>query len=198
MDLVKPRERILKKVRSALIGRSDSNLRADNPPKIPNTEYHSPTASLVELLVSLGHSAQVCSNKYDFLDKLLGHLEEQSGVSVICTDPRIQAHLDSCGQIYFEEETIGVGNAEPLCTAKMAVAETGTIVPSLDIDQLPTRPRVYIIHQEQVISTIKTLFDKFKYRLSQGEEGSISVVQPGSIDSEDDQRMVFFILKDNK
>lgn len=196
MDLVKPRERILKKVRNALIGRTDLSYISEptvSKPVAPTTIEETPVLQLQQKLDSQ-NTCEVCVNKYDFLDKFLTFLESTKSDQVICTDPKIQGFLESCGQTYVDENTIGSQNAVVMSMVSTAVSETGTLTfYDQTIDLLRFTPTIYVVHHDQIVKTMKTLLDRVRYQYSVGERRRVAFLQPGTLE----KPTAVFIIKDN-
>lgn len=197
MDLVKPREKILKKVRNALIGRTDLSYISEptiSKPVAPSTSEETPVFQLQQKL-GLQNTCEVCVNKYDFLDKFLTFLESTKSDKVICTDSRVQGFLESCGQGYVEESIIGSQDAVVMSTVSTAVSETGTLTfYDQAIDLLRFTPTIFVVNHDQIVKTMKTLLDRVRYQYSVGDRRRVAFLQPGKLD----KPTAVFIIKDNQ
>lgn len=153
-----------------------------------------PVDGFIEAVKAKKHQGFVCGNRYDFLDKLLHFLEENEHSSIICSDPKIQSYLDSCGQQYVDENTISAHTAEVLCTADLAIAEKGMMVFDIKNESLSRQPNIFIIHQDHILGSIKAFFSRIKYQDSQGESKSVHLVKAGKREETQPQQ-AYFVLK---
>ena len=153
-----------------------------------------PVEGFIEAVKAKNHEGYVCGNRYDFLDKLLHFLEENQHSSIICSDPKIRAYLDSCGQQYVDENTISAHTAEVLCTADLAIAEKGMIVFDIRNESISRQPNIFIIHQDHILGSIKSFFSRIKYQDSQGDSKSVQLVKAGKR-QESQPKKAYFVLK---
>jgi len=157
-----PKERILKKVRQALIFKSkavysnidlDSNVFAQPSEKEPLLE------TFARNLTEQQGQFVYCDNKFDFIDKLLTLTERKKLKNMYCVEEQLQQLLKDSGVSFSQESVIPEKTQVGITSCEALVARTGSIlVSSIKNGRAATiYPPVHIVvaYTSQVVMEMK-------------------------------------------
>ncbi|QJD97115.1 LUD domain-containing protein [Mucilaginibacter robiniae] len=175
-DNTTPKERLLKKVRKALLERRDNpypNLE-DMPLYAALTPNDIPEVMFAEGLLAAGGQFVFCEDDIQFIESLLNLAEERKWHKIYCWEPLLQQLLDEFGYPYytsdkdFDKAEVGFTLCEAL------IARNGSILLSnagMAGRRLTIYPPVHIVlaFSSQIVMDLKDGFallkDKYNARL---------------------------------
>lgn len=162
------REKVLKKIRKALINKSPNRTSdADWDKSIYVSSAESPEVAFAEAFSKVGGIFVYCNNEVDFFEKLLSLTQEKSWKNFYCWESKIKELLDKVEFPYssedekFEEEMVGLTLCEAL------VARTGSVFVSskqASGRRLPVIGSTHLVvgFSSQIVPDIKDALQKTK------------------------------------
>jgi L-lactate dehydrogenase complex protein LldG len=192
-----PKEKILKKIRQALINKSKpkfSNIDLDS------NVYDKPNdTSILETFArnfteSNGQFV-ICDNKFDFIDKFLTLKERWTLKQVYCRESELQAQLTDSGIDFFNIQN-DIHKAQATITSCEAlIARTGSVLvsSSLNSHQYTITAPIHIVvaSASQLVMEIKDAFILIRNKYGRNIPGMLSVITGPSCTADIEKTVVY-------
>ncbi|TND09780.1 MAG: hypothetical protein FD123_904 [Bacteroidetes bacterium] len=176
------REKILKKVRAALINQSKSDpADVDFDSAIFHEAEETPELIFAQQFSDLNGQFVFCENENDFRDNMLALVQENNFESIFCTDSRLQRMLKDAGVNFssdmdkINEVNVGVTGCEYL------IARTGSVLVSskqASGRRLVVYPNYHIVvaWTSQLVFNIRDALKGMKQRYGEQPPSSITLI----------------------
>ena len=162
------KEKILKKVRQALIYKSKpkfSNIDLDS-----NVYDHPADVSLIETFArnftTINGQFIMCDNKFDFIDKLLTLQERKKFKKIHCWEEDLQNQFKDAGFVFHSQSELIDKAHVGITTCEALIARTGSVLVSSAKNSrvLTIYPPVHIVlaYSSQVVYEVKDGLQKIK------------------------------------
>jgi L-lactate dehydrogenase complex protein LldG len=191
------KEKILKKVRAALIFKSKSKYANID---LESNVYEQPPAgeSILETFAKNFTETQgqfvVCDNKFDCVDKLLTLIERKKLKNIFCAENQLQEMLTDSGIAYLHQKEQLAKAMVGITTCESLVARTGSILVSSvrNTRVLTIYPSVHIIiaYSSQVVMEIKDSLQQIKNKYGRNMPSMISYITGPSRTSDIERKLV--------
>lgn len=191
------KEKILKKVRQALIFKSKSKYAnidlESNVYKQPESD-ESLFETFAREFTSLSGQFVICDNKFDFIDKLLTLIERKKFKNLHCWDDSLQTQLKDAG-IHFHDKKDQVEKMQVAVTSCEAlIARTGSVMVTSGKHSrvLSVYPPVHIViaYTSQVVMEIKDGMHVLRNKYGKNTPSMISFISGPSRTSDIERTMV--------
>lgn len=182
MEDSKSREKVLKKVRAALIQKVP-----DTPSDLDfDTEIYTVPEEPLEVLfaqrfTALNGKFVFCENEVDFLKSVAALMKEHNWTNVFALDPKIKEYLFQAGIYFSDKEEDFVDLDVGLTFCECLVARTGTVFVSSKQPggrRLPVYPNYHIVvaYTSQLVLNVKDALRMIKDRYKGGMPSMISAI----------------------
>lgn len=190
------KEKILKKVRQALIFKSKSKFANID---LESSVFTHPTDESVfetfaKEFTSLSGQFVICDNPFDFIDKLLTLLERKKFKHLFCWDDNLQAQLKDAG-IPFNDKKQGLEKMQVAITpCEVLLARTGSVVVTSGKNSriLTIYPPIHIAvaYTSQVVMDIKDGINVLRNKYGKNMPSMISIISGPSRTSDIEKTLV--------
>lgn len=190
------KEKILKKVRQALIFKSkpkfanidlDSNIYA-----VPND--NSILETFARSFTQINGQFVICDNKFDFIDKFLTLFERRKLKNLYCREEELQTLLKDSGITFFASTDQIEKAAATLTSCECIVARTGSVLisSSKNSHQYTIYPPTHIVvaYASQVVMELKDGFQTLKNKYGKNLPGMLSFITGPSRTSDIEKTLV--------
>lgn len=162
------RERVLKKVRNALIPKSNDHYAQVDLTKSVYKEDSDPLEVIfAKNFTALSGKFSFCESNEDLVEQLKGTFETQKWSGILCLEPNFQSLLTKAGISYvsdlsrISETKVGIGGCESL------VARYGSVMVSskqASGRKLPTYPDTHVVigYTNQIVMDLKDAYSLIK------------------------------------
>lgn len=123
------REKVLKKIRKALISKTNSPFpQADFDSRLYQANDESPEIVFANELMKAGGHFIFCNDKFDFIEQILSLGEEKKWNSFSCPDKKLKIFLEECEFPFTSESTEFQKTDVVLTFCECLVARTGSVL----------------------------------------------------------------------
>ena len=186
INILSPRERILKEVRASLLRYKNmstpTSIGAIDPFRIKETDDSD------ELLLDIGKQAGndvfICQNKYHFLDQLMIQCQHHGVNSVVNVNRKMSGYFDSCGLSHQDNSEMPA--SETIAILPCDYWEPYGLFVSFDYsgslaEILRDYAKVMVVgFRDQMVKGPQLLFERVKNRLSDADLGSVQLFSLGA------------------
>ncbi len=162
------REKVLKKIRAALISRT--------PNPYPNLDFDSPVFNMTDDVPELvfaqafrqaGGQFVFCTDQIEFAEALLNLAQTNKWPNLLCTEPSLQRFLEQCEFPVVTEPKEVVQSSAAVTFCECLVARTGSIIVSSAqsagrVIPMYTPVHVVVAFPDQIIDDVKDGFQFLK------------------------------------
>ncbi len=197
MEQTTSKEKILKKVRAALIFKSKSKYANID---LESNVYEQPPVgeSILETFARNFTETQgqfvVCDNKFDCVDKLLTLIERKKLKNIYCLENQLQEMLADSGIAYLHQKEQLPKAMVGITTCETLVARTGSVLISSAKNSrvLTVYPPTHIViaYASQVVMEIKDSLQILKNRYGRNMPSMISFITGPSRTSDIERKLV--------
>lgn len=197
MEQTTSKEKILKKVRAALIFKSKSKYANID---LESNVYEQPPVgeSILETFARNFTETQgqfvVCDNKFDCVDKLLTLIERKKLKNIYCLENQLQEMLADSGIAYLHQKEQLPKAMVGITTCETLVARTGSVLISSAKNSrvLTVYPPMHIViaYASQVVMEIKDSLQILKNRYGRNMPSMISFITGPSRTSDIERKLV--------
>lgn len=174
------KEKILKKVRQALIFKSKAiyaNIDLDSNVYVQPQTHEPILETFARNFTQAKGQFIYCDNKFDFIDKLLTLLERKKYKSVHCWEDNLQQQLRDSGINFIHEKSQLPKAQLGITTCESLIARTGSILLSSNkngraISVLP-KAHVVVAYTSQVVMEMKDAMQHIKNRYGRNIPGML-------------------------
>ncbi len=197
VDQTTSKEKILKKVRQALIVKSKSkygNIDLDSNVYVQPPPSESVLETFAKNFTGIQGKFVICDNKFDFIDKLITLTERNKIKSLFCIEDDLQSLLRDSGIGYhYQNEQLNKIQAS-LTSCEALIARTGTVLvtSAKNTRVLTIYPPVHLVvaYSSQVVMEIKDGLQTLKNRYGKNLPAMISFISGPSRTSDIEKQMV--------
>lgn len=191
------KEKILKKVRAALIFKSKSkyaNIDLDSNIYVQPPESQSILETFAKSFTEAGGQFVVCDNKFDFIDKLLTLIERRKLKNIFCGEADIQEMLIDSGISHLHQKEQLTKTLVSLTSCEALIARTGSVLVSSQRNSriLTIYPNTHLVvaYASQVVMEIKDGLQVLKNRYGKNMPSMISYITGPSRTSDIEHKLV--------
>lgn len=192
-----PKEKILKKIRQALIYKSK--------PKFANIDLDSNVYALpndTSILETFARNFTeqhgqfvICDNNFDFIDKFLTLKERWALKHIYCREPEMQALLSDSGIDFSNTQSTLAKAQATLTSCEALIARTGSILVSsaLNSHQYTIAAPTHIVvgYASNMVMEIKDAFTLVKNRYGRNTPGMLSFITGPSCTADIERTVVY-------
>ncbi len=176
------REKVLKKVRNALIEPSDNYFKdIDMDSSVYAPMQEEPDVQFAYELTASGAKFIYCNSPFDMLNKVAALFAENNWNEACCNEELIKGLLDHAGIKNFKSRADSPFNQIAVTTCECLIARTGSIVVSSAIDsgrKLPFTCDIHVViaFTSQVVEDIKQAMDFIRNKYRQRLPSFLSII----------------------
>lgn len=190
LNILSPRERILKEVRAGLLRYKNistpTSVGSVDPFRVRETDDSDEL--IVSQAIEAGNRVFICQNKYHFLDQLMVQCELNRVESVVNVSRKMAAYFDSCGIKHTEE--VERADHQSVALVPCDYWEPYGLFASFDYKgnvakMLRDYSKVVVVgFRDQMVKGPQLMFERIKNRLSDADLGSVQVFSIGNVRSD--------------
>jgi L-lactate dehydrogenase complex protein LldG len=191
------KEKILKKVRQALIFKSKSkyaNIDLESNVYTQPESDESLFETFAKEFTSLAGQFVICDNKFDFVDKLLTLIERKKYKNLYCWDDTLQTQLKDAGISYIDKKEHIEKMQVAITACEALIARTGSVMVTSGKHSrvLSVYPPVHIVvaYTSQVVMEIKDGLHILRNKYGKNTPSMISFISGPSRTSDIEKTLV--------
>lgn len=191
------KEKILKKVRQALIFKSKSkyaNIDLESNVYTQPASDESLFETFAKEFTSLAGQFVICDNKFDFIDKLLTLIERKKYKNLYCWDDALQTQLKDAGISYIDKKEHIEKMQVAITACEALIARTGSVMVTSGKHSrvLSVYPPVHIVvaYTSQVVMEIKDGLHVLRNKYGKNTPSMISFISGPSRTSDIEKTLV--------
>lgn len=176
------KEKILKKVRQALIFKSKSrygNIDLDSP-VFAIAEGESLYETFAREFTTVAGQFVICENKFDFIDKFITLCERRKLKQIACYDDALQHELGDIGIAYLDQKQPIEKMQAAITSCESLIARTGSVVVTSGKNSrvLTIYPPIHIVvaYTSQVVLDMKDALQMIRNKYGKTVPSMISVI----------------------
>lgn len=197
MEQTTSKEKILKKVRAALIFKSKSryaNIDLDSNIYVQPPAGQSILETFAKSFTQAGGQFVICDNKFDFIDKLLTLIERKKLKNIFCSESELQEMLIDSGISHLHQQEQASKMQVSLTSCEALIARTGSVLVSSKRNTrlLTVYPNVHLVvaYASQAVMEIKDGLQSLKNRYGKNMPSMISYITGPSRTSDIEHKLV--------
>ncbi len=176
------REKILKKVRNALLSKSENPFPSLD---LETSVYKSPEDSLditfAQEFSKVGGQFIYCENKTELINNLITLIADNNWKKIFCTEPGIKSTLEEAGIPFYSNEEDFTGMDAGITNCEYLIARLGSIMVSskqISGRRLNVFPESHLViaQASQIVPDIKDALKKLQEKYSNQLPSLISVI----------------------
>lgn len=198
MNVLSPRERILKEVRNSLLSvKAKQSFGVEK--RYENFHGQSQEKALQYLKEELNEFSNLffCKNRFDFLDQFIRFLEQNNIGKFVCTDKRLIQFFNSCELEYVESfedidaHTLAAFNADYFDPFGLFVSFNYNGFVAKAIDKCPFIAT--ICYKDQLVKSSQILFERVKNRIGDVDLKAVQMLNLARENEQDANKFIFII-----